>query len=202
MARQDGEFPLVDLLERLPADVDQEQLKVYGVAKNSCIDVPKLSHFAMGVFWKASVHSWMGGKDTPMIELGPYGDKVRDFLVGSGPFPADISLLVWVAPKDRMLVTIGQPYRGSATKYRNFAFYVPGIQFVLYVGRQITEPIRQLCFCANPSHPIVVCDTSERFLKIMKQMEKTAHKSKRFIDSFGKDLPGVPQSGKKLRAIG
>jgi hypothetical protein len=59
LARQDGDFPLVDLLERLPADVDQEQFKVYGVAKNPCIDVRKLSHFAMGVFWKASRNTFV-----------------------------------------------------------------------------------------------------------------------------------------------
>jgi hypothetical protein len=176
---------MIDLLKKLPPDVDQEQFQVFGVTKNSDIDVLKLTHFAMGVFWKASVHSWMRDKITPMIELGSYGDKVRDFLLGRSSFPQNMSLTVWVAPKDRALVTIGQPYRGKATAYGSFAFYVPGIQFVLYVGRQITEPIRQLCFCANPSHPIVVCDTSVGFLKIMKEMGRTAHKSKRFIDSFG-----------------
>jgi len=172
---------------KLPADAEQENFKIYGVGKNSYIDVPKLSHFAMGVVWKASVHSWAGDRKMPMIELGPYGDRVRHFLLGTGRFPAHMSLHVMVAPKDHALVTIGQPYRGRAKAYRNFAFYVPGIQFVLYVGRQITDAIKQLCFYGNPSHPIVVYDTSERFFNIMREMARTAHKSKRIIRSFRRD---------------
>jgi len=184
LARQNGQFLLADHLQNFPPDAEQENFKIYGVGKNSYIDVSKLSHFGMGVFWKASVHSWAGDRKMPMIELGPYGDRVRHFLLGTGRFPAHMSLHVMVAPKDHALVTIGQPYRGRAKAYRNFAFYVPGIQFVLYVGRQITDAIKQLCFYRNPSHPIVVYDTSERFFNIMREMARTAHKSKRIIRSF------------------
>jgi hypothetical protein len=188
LARQDGRFPLIDLLQKLPPDAEREELKVYCVAKNSCIDVPKLTHFALGVFWKASVHSWKRGKVAPMIELGPYADKVRDFLLGRGSFPANMSLSVWVSPKDRMLVTIGQPYRSSAKGFRSFVFYVPGIQFVLCAGKQIGALQKQFCFFAHPCHPIVVCDTSKGFLKIVTEMSRTAHKSKRFVDAVSKGL--------------
>jgi len=184
LARQDGQFLLIDHLQEFQADAQREDFKIYGVCKNPQIDVAKLTHFAMGVFWKASVHSWARDRRMPMIELGPYADKLRCFLLGTGLFPAHVSLHVWVAPKDRALVTIAEPHRGSASAYRNYAFYVPGIQFVLYVGKQIIEDIKQLCFVGNPSHPVVVYDTSKRFFKIMSAMARTAHKSKRIIDSF------------------
>jgi len=41
------------------------------------IDVEKLTHFALGIFWKAGVHSWKKNKDEPMINLGVYGQPLR-----------------------------------------------------------------------------------------------------------------------------
>jgi len=36
------------------------------------IDVEKLTHFALGIFWKAGVHSWKKNKN-----LGVYGQPLR-----------------------------------------------------------------------------------------------------------------------------
>src|ERR1700741_40592 len=37
---------------------------IYYAAKNPDIHVEKIIHFAMGIFWKAGVHSWKGGAAT------------------------------------------------------------------------------------------------------------------------------------------
>lgn len=195
LARPDGQFPLLDILEKLPPDAEKKEFKIYYTAKNLSIDVHKIVHFAMGIFWKASVHSWAGHGYTPKIELGPYRDNVRVFLRENAPFPANVSLTVFIAPRDRALTTIGEPCRGKARTYRNFAFYVPGIQFVLYAGKQITNEIKQLCFYANPEHPIVVYDTSERILNIMEEMKQTAHKSKRVQNLFAYMASAMHQTG-------
>jgi hypothetical protein len=184
LARAGGGFVFLDILEELPPDAEKERFKIYGAAKNPSIDVDKIVHFAMGVFWKASVHSWAANGNTPRIELGPYRDDVRDFLRGDAPFPNNVSLNLFVQPRNRTPIWIAEPARGKAEAYRNFSFYVPGIRFDLYVGKQIRDHIRQLCFYANPAHPIVVYDSSNRFLGLMKEMERTAHKSKRAESLF------------------
>jgi hypothetical protein len=184
LAHPDGQFPLLDILQELPPDAEKKEFKIYEAAKNPSIDVHKIAHFAMGIFWKASAQSWVAHDKAPKIDLGPYRDRVRDFLRGKAPFPANVSLHVLIAPRDRALITIGEPCRGRAEIYRNFSFYVPGIQFGLYVGKQITNEIRQLCFYGNPAHPIVVYDTSEKYLSLMKEMERTAHKSRRVKTLF------------------
>ena len=184
LAHPDGRFPLLDTLQEIPPDAEKAEFKIYGTAKNPSIDVQKIAHFAMGIFWKASAHSWAADDNAPKIDLGPYRDSVRDFLRGKARFPANVSLHVFIAPRDRALITIGEPCRGRAEIYRNFSFYVPGVEFGLYVGKQITNEIRQLCFHENPAHPIVVYDTSVRLLGLMKEMERTAHKSKRVKSLF------------------
>jgi hypothetical protein len=184
LARTGGQFLLLDVLQQQPPDAEEEQYKIYAAVKNPGIDVTQMVHFAMGIFWKASIHSWSGHNNAFKIELGAYRDEVRNFLRGSGPFSANMSLHVLIAPRDRVLVTIAEPHRGRAKNYHNFAFYVPGVQFDLYVGKQISDEIRQLCFYRNPAHPIVVYDTSERFLNIMKGMARTAHKSQRVRNLF------------------
>ncbi|HKI25865.1 MAG TPA: hypothetical protein VKA07_06040 [Candidatus Sulfotelmatobacter sp.] len=184
LARADGKFFFLDILQELPPDTEKEPFKVYGAAKNPSIDVNKIVHFAMGIFWKASVHSWTGNGNTPRIELGPYRDHLRDFLRGDAPFPKNVSLNLFVQPRNRVLIWIAEPSRGKAKACRNFSFYVPGIRFDLYVGKQIRDQIRQLCFYANPAHPIVVYDSSNRFLDLKKEMERTARKSKRVKNLF------------------
>ncbi len=109
---------------------------------------------------------------------------MRDFLRGNAPFPKNVSLNLFVAPRNRAPIWIAEPARGKAEAYRNFSFYVPGIRFDLCVGKQIRDQIRQLCFYANPAHPIVVYDSSNRFLDLMKEMERTAHKAKRVKNLF------------------
>src|SRR5579859_3058254 len=77
LATMDKKFPLLDLLEHNQPDVKPDiegDLTAYVAARNPAIEINKIIHFAMGVFWKASIHSWEGGKSDPRIELGPYGE--------------------------------------------------------------------------------------------------------------------------------
>jgi hypothetical protein len=67
LAKIDGRFPLFDLLQKTPPDVTDGDLRVYAASRIPAIDFRKLTHFAMGIFWKASAHSGWGGKTTPLI---------------------------------------------------------------------------------------------------------------------------------------
>src|ERR1039458_6051914 len=74
-ATMDKKFPLYDLLTQVtPVPID-DGFSLYWAGDNSEIKVAMLTHFAMGIFWKASVHSWRGDEKEPRIELGPYSDR-------------------------------------------------------------------------------------------------------------------------------
>ena len=77
-------FPLYDLLTQQKPDFSEDGFLVYFAAQNPQIDTDKLMHFALGVFWKASVHSWDPKETDPLIELGPYSEKIRLWLRGEG----------------------------------------------------------------------------------------------------------------------
>ncbi len=82
LARIDQTFPLLGIVEKFPPHQVDGEWKGYAAFRNPEIEVDKLIHFAMGVYWKASVHSWTGSSREPRIELGPYREKVRTFLRG------------------------------------------------------------------------------------------------------------------------
>jgi hypothetical protein len=72
-ARLGGNFPLYEMITAVTPVVPN----LYPTASNPLIDREKLTHFALGIFWKASVHSWRGRDKTPLIGLGPYSDSIR-----------------------------------------------------------------------------------------------------------------------------
>jgi hypothetical protein len=51
-------FPFFAILVKHPAANEHEAGGLYSAAENPEIDVEKLTHFAIGICWKAAVHSW------------------------------------------------------------------------------------------------------------------------------------------------
>jgi hypothetical protein len=127
LATPGGGFPLFDLLQEVPPDCSEPDLAGYAAARNPEIDFQKLTHFALGVFWKASVHSWRGGEIENLIQLGPYSEEIRKFLRGEGPFPKYVALTVGILPKPVKDISFCLPYRGAKAECHHFMFYVPAL---------------------------------------------------------------------------
>src|SRR5271167_136953 len=87
LAQREGGFPFYDLLTRVGPAIIDDDVKGFAAANNPDIQPDKLTHFAMGVFWKAAVHSWSGSSTEPLIELGPYAEPIRRYLRGGTEFP-------------------------------------------------------------------------------------------------------------------
>lgn len=181
LARIDQTFPLLDIIERLPPDRVDGEWKGYAAFRNPEIEIDKLVHFAMGVFWKASVHSWVGYSRDPRIELGPYRDKVRVFLRGEAAFPEHMGLVIGVLPRDKALISFYQPYRARVEGYHNFLFYIPGVQFVLSVGKGIPADMPDICFASNKAHPVLVADFSDDVKGVVRRATTKAHKSQNLL---------------------
>lgn len=177
LATAEGTFPFHDfLLEDTPGLSDGDS-KMYAASRNPKIDVAKLAHFAMGVFWKASVHSWRGGETEPLIQLAKYGELARTFLLGKAPFPAKMVLVVGVIPPPVKTIGFCHPYRGSASAYHNFLFFVPGIEFTLLVGNTISSDLKQICFASHLLHPIVISDGISGSIKsVIQESTSKAHR--------------------------
>lgn len=182
----DKKFPLLDIIERFEPDLVDGEMRGYTASHNPAIEVDKLVHFAMGVFWKASVHSWEGGNKTPRIELGPYGEKVRTFLRGETSFPNNMGLVLSVLSREKALVSFSAPYRNPIREFHSFTFHIPGILFVLSVGKRLGPDMPHICFASNSAHPILVADLAKDIASVGASIFGKAHKSKKLIEYMGR----------------
>jgi hypothetical protein len=164
LATRDKTSVLHDIVIATTPDLTTPNGSFYATASNPKMRTQDLTHFALGVFWKASVYDWRtGSRSTSWIDFGPYGDGMRPFLLRSGPFPANVALAVVVMPPPkttRMLSYIPREV-GRSNGAHCFGYYVPGVLFMLSVGKRVSQDTRDWCFYRNPLHPIWVQDLYE-----------------------------------------
>jgi len=188
LATYEKKYPLYDLVTSGQPIFDEGDCKVYCAIQNPLIDADKIAHFAMGIFWKASVHSWRGGKDEPMIKLGPYSDKVRLYLRGETPFPEHMALAAVLSPPDAAYVGFNNPEELMKDAYRNFMFTVPGIWFNLSVGKLVTSEALSLCIGSHVLRPIMI---SEKIAAKGQERAYKAFNKARKTESFKKAMEKV-----------
>ena len=70
----------------------------------------------------------------------------------------------------------------------NYGFYVPGVTFWLFVGKQLGS-IKKNCFYSNPAHPIVVRDTKGQITDILQDVTRGAKISKRVMEGMKSRRP-------------
>jgi hypothetical protein len=175
-------FPFYDALSNRTPDIYDPEMAVYATAYIPQIDVNCVLHFGMGLFWKASVHSWKGGERDPSINLGPYSEKVRTFLLGDTTFPTNIKLFVTVSRPADAVMGFTPPYEGTReSTWRNFLCYVPGIEFGIAVGKLIPRALTIFSFSENSSRPLFIWDKMPRNLRnLNKSIYLKAHKTRSF----------------------
>lgn len=170
-------FPFYDLLVTVPPDTAEDGSAAYACSRNDKIGFRKLTNFAVGVFWKASVHSWEDGKTEPIIDLAKYRESFRLFLMREGPFPERAYLTIGVTPPEKAVIGFNLPMLRGTHPYHHYLFYVPGIIFALGVGKQVTAEHKQTCFFSDPLHPIIVADLSQDIYKLVGRRTRRAVKS-------------------------
>jgi hypothetical protein len=189
----DKGFPLYDILAKVSPDVVEGDGAAYAASRNPGVDVQAIAHFAIGIFWKASVHSWLKDRKEPRIDLGPYSDKLRQFLRGQASFPDHVVLNVGVVRPEVTFSNALEPYRGTAAGVRNYIFNVPGMQFVLTIGKTIGSELKRTCFYSNALHPIIVTDLAEPMKEIYREQSAKAHKSKKLVAYLAAQKKDKPQ---------
>jgi len=125
-------FPLYDLLKQHAGHHTLRPcMDEFYVRDGSSIDGKKIAHFAIGIFWKASVHHWkMGNNDETYIELGDFKEPLRRFLTGSIAWLGrEYSLHIYISKPEHLnmlRIVPPAPYRSSPGT-NAFQFTVPGI---------------------------------------------------------------------------
>lgn len=186
LATWERTFPLYDVLTKVPPLFDEDGMVVYLAAQNPEIAVEKLTHFALGLFWKASVHSWMGDTSDPRIDLGAYSEEIRKWLRGQNTFPKYVHLIVVVEKPQKAQITMIDPYEGVRQGWRTHFAHVPGVLFLMAVGKTVDDSVRTLSI-TNAGNPINLSDAfTEGFEKLMVEAVRHSHKTQAYLRAKAK----------------
>lgn len=147
--RSPTDFPLHSALMAETPFLDDEGFTSYQGKKVEAVDIDKLAHFGLSIFWRASVHDWRVGREKDeRISLGPYQEALRLYLLGKSRIPDGIVLLVTLskALDDMHNRVSAMPWFFNRTpEYRSYKLIVTGLTFQLFVGMMIPKRIRRIC---------------------------------------------------------
>jgi hypothetical protein len=137
--RDQGTFRIRDLLQNARPLSNNNDIHVYETAKLADFDADALIYFAISVIWRAAVHQWRIEGHLYSIDLGPYEEPFREFLLGKTSFPDRVVLSVRVAARPDALDVAYVPHVGKRDGVHFYKFCIPGLVFLALVGGQIPE---------------------------------------------------------------
>ncbi len=160
--QDDGSFPLRDAVVGQPLLCDDPDLGAIS-GRAAQIDADRYVYFASSILWRAGAHVWRKGPDRITIDLGPYEQQLRLYLLGQRSFPTDIVIGMFVAvkadTKDQFAVT---PVRLSAPDYHHYELIIPGIQFSIMIGQRIPKEARGACVLRSDEKLVFLSDHLDR----------------------------------------
>jgi hypothetical protein len=186
LADKDG-FPLFDLLTNSTPNSAEADFSIYLCANVLSLDCEKITHFATGIFWKAAVHSWRSGASTVKLDLRGHEEQLREYLLGTNPFPDDVLVILRIAPPSVPLLWAVAPVSTRDASLGVYRFYVPGIEFSLHVKEQAVGELWEGCFVHNPAHPVFVDPAVALMIgKLYRETFLPAEKSTRLLAGLKK----------------
>jgi len=120
----------------------------------------------LSVFWRASVHTWERNSEEPIsIDLGPYEEDLRQYLLGQTSFPANVVLHVVVCSDALSQDMFYAPSRGRKKEDTTYTFQARGLNFLMTVGKRIPHLIRQSCSVTGPDQWITLRSCEDKVRK-------------------------------------
>jgi hypothetical protein len=184
LATLDG-FLLFDMLAKAPTLEKDGEYFACPASGIPDFDLAKMIHFAMAIFWKASVRNWAKKGNEIQIRLGPYAEPFRQFVRGVAPFPANTYLAVCVLPPTVPLLSTLMPVQLMTKGFHCFTFYVPGVEFQLYVGKNVPDSLKIGCIATGQHHLVL---SSPDFAKTIGKNYVNALKSARISPGYANYL--------------
>jgi hypothetical protein len=144
----EGEFPMRTALMTAMPFVEEEGFRAFAAKGVPGVDLEKLVYFAASMFWRGALDGWRMGKGRPTrLMLGLYEEALRRFLLGEAPFPNHVLLVVSLSEAQDNLNNrnMSLPSGGDRSEHgRHYQFVIPGITFLVIVGKAITPEMRQI----------------------------------------------------------
>ena len=129
-----GQFRLRAILASNLPRWDHGGFRVYEAAAIPAINTDALVYFGLSVFWRAAVHTWRTPDGDVNINLGPYAEQVRLFLLDERPFPGSVVITVRISDLGNLMWA---PTQRNSSGFHVATFGMLGLVFNLAVGARI-----------------------------------------------------------------
>jgi len=183
-----GAFPLYDSLMKGQRLWNDAERALYATAGNPEIDADKLTHFALGMFWKASLYPWNPRIAGPSIDLGAAGETLRCYLRGECDLTSRIALTVTVDSSPIKLPALHPPYQSSHRDFdKSFHFFVPGILFNLLIGDNARATAGITSITESPYRAIIVEEIAKLIRSVFREGGANAVPSKKLVENNAKN---------------
>src|SRR5208282_5593591 len=163
--QKDTSFPLqATLVSRNPdLTAPPNPTKLYRADQIPEINISALAYFAASVFWRGSIYPWNDNGSIP-VELGPFREPFRQYLMEEKPFPNDACL--WLVVREGKYIDrlTYAPLGARQDKLHVYKFPMPGLAFTLIVSKNTPIGHREKCFVHGPGNPIIVTSLLEGLL--------------------------------------
>jgi len=144
---------------------------------SSAEEVAYLAYFSLSVVWRASLCDWPHrGQMYKSIDLGPFQEEIRRFLNEETELPERIALTVILSQLGKPVLVFGFPVSYRVDACRCHRFHIPGMSFVVEVGKLATLRQRGLCVLRSRSNPVFVSTVGDERVQdeVLRLMGKVA----------------------------
>jgi len=166
------------LINIQPDHIEESGLIYYASRHNDIISIRDISYFAMSMFWRGSIYAWNDDKTTP-LNLGPYGEKIRKYLMRESDLPDNLTITVMLRRPTEISQLTFFPTCSNENGFRLFRFPMPGIVFMLCVGKKIPKLLSEWCFVRGYENPLFIPNNIDEILKSEVKDFIVKHKIKR-----------------------
>jgi hypothetical protein len=143
----------------------EQTSKFHSCSANRELDLEKLTYFAVSIFWRAAVKDWAKGLER--IDLGTYESHIRKWLLGETGYPKNVFLSVCLAEEAEDICHILPPFRLAARPFHTFYMFLPGMEFMLFVGKSVPKDLQDHCVYSGKQNFVTVGgDMKERMRRL------------------------------------
>jgi hypothetical protein len=173
--RPGGRFPLRETLDQAAPAWRDPEIRIYSCTNMAGVSVDAIIYFALSVFWRAAVHRWIIAGHSASIDLGPYEEAFRCFLLHEAPFPGSAALCVLVWARNAELAM--NPNSGNEDGFHYHQFGIPGLAFMLFVGGNLPGEYLATSLAPSADRYITIYPKAEELhlLKLSKLYNSRRH---------------------------
>jgi hypothetical protein len=163
--------------------------KIYSTTSNPDIEANILTYFGASIISRAAVHPWsLPGLP---LDLGPYLELLRKYLLGEEQFPHAAAIHVWVSNYDKPSRCLTSPHSTRIWGCHAHSFDIPGMRFDLLIGRSLPSHVRLLCLLNGPDCPILVSNAPDDILATDMAKASMTTKLSKTLQKMGKGSWGL-----------